>query len=194
MKASLSWLKTYVPIHMDASELAEALTMVGLEVESVADRFDFMKDVRVGRVTQVRPHPNAETLQVCHVDTRGRTLTVVCGAPNVKSGMVSAVALPGTRFPNGTVLRDAAIRGIVSEGMLCSEKELGLGDDASGILELDPSFESGKGLAEVLHLSDPVFEISVTPNRPDCLGLNRPGDRRDSARPSHLSGCRYPGG
>ncbi len=171
MKASLSWLKTYVPIHMGASELAEALTMVGLEVESVADRFDFMKDVRVGRVTQVRPHPNAETLRICEVDTGGRTLTVVCGAPNVKSGIVSAVALPGARFPNGTVLRDAAIRGIVSEGMLCSEKELGLGDDASGILELAPSFKPGNGLAEVLHLSDPVLEISVTPNRPDCLGL-----------------------
>jgi phenylalanyl-tRNA synthetase beta chain len=171
MKASLSWLKTYVPIEMGASELADALTMVGLEVESATDRFDFMKGILVGRVTEVRPHPNADKLRICDVDAGGRRLKVICGAPNVQKGMLSAVALPGIRFPNGTVLRESSIRGVVSEGMLCSEKELGLGDDASGILKLDASLKLGQELAQGLKLSDTVFEIGVTPNRPDCLGM-----------------------
>ncbi len=171
MKASLSWLKAYVPIDRSVSELAEALTMAGLEVESVNDRFDFMKSVLVAKVIQIRPHPNADKLRLCDVDAGGRTLKVVCGAPNVKKGMLSAVALPGTRFPNGTILRESVIRGEVSEGMLCSEKELGLGDDASGILTLDPSLSPGSTLAEARGLSDPVLEIAVTPNRPDCLSI-----------------------
>ena len=171
MKTSLSWLKAYVPIELSPSELAEALTMVGLEVEAVTDRFDFMERIRVGKVTRVAPHPGADKLQICQVDSGDRRLQVVCGAPNVKEGMLSPVALPGTEFPDGTVLRESTIRGVVSEGMLCSEKELGLGDDADGILALDPLLTPGRGLKEALNLSDPVLEIGVTPNRPDCLSI-----------------------
>ncbi|MBC8247653.1 MAG: phenylalanine--tRNA ligase subunit beta, partial [Deltaproteobacteria bacterium] len=169
MKASLSWLNQYVSIDMDASDLADALTMAGLEVDSVTDRYDYLNTVLVGRIVEIVPHPNAQRLTVCKVDTGDRLFPVVCGAPNVEVNMLAPLALPGTQFLDGTVLNKTTIRGETSEGMLCSEVELGLGNDRSGILSLDSSLEVGRKLPQALSLSDPVFEIDLTPNRPDCL-------------------------
>ena len=169
MKASLSWLNQYVSIDMDASDLADALTMAGLEVDSVTDRYDYLNTVRVGRIVEIVSHPNAKRLTVCKVDTGDRLVHVVCGAPNVEVNMLAPLALPGTQFLDGTVLNKTAIRGETSEGMLCSEMELGLGNDRSGILSLDGSLEVGRKIPQALSLSDPVFEIDLTPNRPDCL-------------------------
>jgi phenylalanyl-tRNA synthetase beta chain len=171
MKVSLSWLKDYVPIEMDPSDLAEALTMVGLEIESVSDRYGYLDTVYVGRIEEITPHPNADKLHLCQVDTGQGKVSVVCGAPNTKTGMLSPIALPGTEFPEGFVLEKSVIRGQASEGMLCSEGELGLGEDRSEIMDLDPSLSVGDKLASALALSDTVFEIEITPNRPDCLSV-----------------------
>jgi len=171
MKVSLSWLKDYVPIEMDPADLAEALTMVGLEIESVSDRYRYLETVFVGRILAITAHPNADKLRLCQVDTARGKISVVCGAPNIKTGMLSPIALPGTEFPEGFVLQKSVIRGKASEGMLCSEGELGIGDDRSGVMVLDPSLSVGDSLASALALADTVFEIEVTPNRPDCLSV-----------------------
>ena len=171
MKVSLSWLKDYVPIKMDPPDLAEALTMVGLEIESVTERYRYLDTVFVGRIEAIGPHPNADKLHLCQVDTGQGKISVVCGAPNAKTGMLSPIALPGTEFPEGFVLEKNVIRGQASEGMLCSEGELGLGEDRSGIMVLDPSLTVGDKLASALALTDTVFEIEITPNRPDCLSV-----------------------
>ncbi|CAB5108139.1 Phenylalanyl-tRNA synthetase beta chain (EC [Olavius algarvensis associated proteobacterium Delta 3] len=171
MIVSLSWLRDYVPIEWDTDRLANALTMIGLEVDSVTDRYDHLKQVRVGRIASVRPHPNADKLKICEVAVGDETLSVVCGAPNVTEGMLSPVALPGTQFADGTVLEKSTIRGEISEGMLCSEIELGLGADRSGIMNLGSGHPLGASIKDALGLSDAVIEVDLTPNRPDCLSL-----------------------
>ena len=171
MKVSLSWLKDYIDITMDPADLAEALTMAGLEVDSVSDRYAYLSGIVVGRVEEVAPHPNADKLRLCRVETGQGLVSVVCGAPNVKQGMLAPLAQPGTILPDGTRLEKSVIRGETSEGMLCSNAELGLGDDPGGILSLDPSLKIGVGLAQALDLSDTVFELDLTPNRPDCLSV-----------------------
>ena len=171
MKVSLNWLKTFVPIDLTPDELASALTMAGLEVEALSDRFEYLKSVRVGLVTAVNDHPNADRLKVCNVDIGDGSLTVVCGAPNVREGMLSPIALPGTRFPDDRVLEKGVIRGVASEGMLCSEAELELGTGTSGIMTLDNGLIKGQALSTALNLSDSVIEIDLTPNRPDCLSI-----------------------
>jgi len=171
MKVSLSWLKDYIDIRMDAADLANALTMAGLEVESVSNRYAYLQTVVVGRVAEVSPHPNADKLTVCRVETGDRSRKVVCGAPNVSEGMLAPLALPGTVLADGTQLEKSVIRGEKSDGMLCSDLELGLGIDGSGIMELDPSLRAGDPLAEALGLEDTVLEFDLTPNRPDCLSL-----------------------
>lgn len=171
MKVSLSWLKDYIPIKMDAEALAEALTMAGLEVEAVLDRYSYLDTVVVGRVVEVNPHPNTDKLKLCSVDIGGQTIPVVCGAPNTKKDMLAPCALPGTRFPNGIILKKNVIRGEVSQGMLCSPIELGLGISSSGIMELKQNLAVGDKLNHALGLSDTIFEIDLTPNRPDCLSI-----------------------
>ncbi len=171
MKVSLSWLKTFVSIELSPQELAAALTMTGLEVEAVSDHYAYLETVKVARVIAVNDHPNADKLKVCEVDTGDHIYNVVCGAPNVSVDMLSPLALPGTRFPNDMLLAKGVIRGITSEGMLCSQTELELGDDAAGIMSLDPALPVGQGLCQALNLADPVFEIDLTPNRPDCLSV-----------------------
>lgn len=171
MKASLSWLKSYTDIDMGVTALADGLTMVGLEVEGVSDRYDFLNTVIVGRINSVTPHPNADRLKICQTDIGGKVLSVVCGAPNVVAGMRCACVLPGTVLPDKTVVREGVIRGERSQAMLCSESELGLGDDHRGIWHLDDDYMVGTPLKEALNLSDPVLEIDLTPNRPDCLSM-----------------------
>lgn len=171
MKVSLSWLSAYVPIRMDASRLAEALTMAGLEVEAVSDRYDYLNTVLVSRIIKIDPHPHAENLSCCRVDIGGRTISVVCGAPNIQENTLAPVALPGTLLPHGAVLEQSVIRGLLSEGMLCSEFELGLGSDKSGIMKLDDALTPGTRLSQALLLTDTVFEVAITPNRSDCLSM-----------------------
>ena len=171
MKVSLSWLKDYLAIDMDPQQLADSLTMAGLEVDSVSDRYAYLESVVVGRIDQVKPHPNADKLTICRVNAQDRDWYVVCGAPNVKEGMLAPLAKPGTVFPDGSRLEKSVIRGESSEGMLCSEAELGLGTDKSGIMNLDSSLSVGDRLPEALNLYDRVFEFDLTPNRPDCLSV-----------------------
>jgi len=171
MKVSLSWLKSLVSFDMSADDLAQALTMVGLEVESIQDRYAYLSSVVVGKILSVTSHPQADRLKLCRVDVQERILDIVCGAPNAAAGVVAPVALPGTWLPGDHLIEKGVIRGVASEGMLCSEAELGLGVDASGILCLDAVQVPGTPLADALGLQDPVLEIDLTPNRPDCLSI-----------------------
>lgn len=171
MKVSLSWLKDYISIDMNIDDLADALTMAGLEVESVSDRYSYLNSVVVGCIIEVKTHPNADNLKLCHVDIGNMVIPVVCGAPNVKKGILAPCALPGAVFPNGTILKKRSIIGEVSEGMLCSAVELGLGANSDGIMELEENLTVGDKLHQALNLSDPVLEIDLTPNRPDCLSV-----------------------
>ncbi|MBU0993855.1 MAG: phenylalanine--tRNA ligase subunit beta [Proteobacteria bacterium] len=171
MKTSLSWLKEYVDVEMDASKIADALTMAGLEVETVIDRYAFLETVVVARILEIKPHKNADKLRVCTVDTGKDKLNIVCGAPNVQEGMLVPLALPGTELPGGVILEKGKIRGEVSEGMICSKKELAIGEDDGGIMVLEPHLTIGEPLNNALNLCDPVIEIDLTPNRPDCLGI-----------------------
>jgi phenylalanyl-tRNA synthetase beta chain len=171
MKVSTSWLSDYVRIELDPADLAEALTMVGLEVESVSERYDYLHTVLVGCIESVEPHPHSAKLKICQVNAGDRRLAVLCGAPNVKAGMLAPLALPGTVFPDGSRLEKTVIRGQSSEGMLCSGAELELDIDPSGIMVLDASMKVGDRLAEALGLTDTVFEFDLTPNRSDCLSV-----------------------
>ena len=171
MKVSLSWLNTYIPIEMNAQELSDALTMAGLEVDAITDRYAYLNSVIIGRITGIKNHPNADRLKICNVDVKDRTLSIVCGAPNVAEGQLVPVALPGTRFPNDVILEKGVIRGVESQGMICSEAELALGLDASGIMILEDDLAVGDKLAHALHLSDATIEMDLTPNRPDCLSI-----------------------
>ncbi|MBI9081964.1 MAG: phenylalanine--tRNA ligase subunit beta [Desulfobacterales bacterium] len=171
MIVSLSWLREYVSVDLAPDAIAEALTMAGLEVEAIWDRFAFLESVRVGRIQAVTPHPNADRLRLCRVDIGERTLTVVCGAPNAAEGMLVPCALPGTRMPDGKTLRTGEIRGQDSQGMLCSEAELGLGMDRSGLMALTADLAVGQALNQALGLNDTVMEIGLTPNRSDCLSI-----------------------
>jgi phenylalanyl-tRNA synthetase beta chain len=171
MKVSISWLKDYTPIKLETQALADALTMAGLEVETITDCYNYLDSVLVGQVLEVNQHPNADKLSCCRVDIGDRHLSIVCGAPNVAKDQMVAVALPGTAFPNGMVLKDGVIRGQASEGMLCSGQELGLDTDTSGIMVLKETAALGTPLKKALSLSDFVFEIGLTPNRPDCTSI-----------------------
>ncbi len=171
MKVSLSWLKDYVRIETDIHDLASALTMAGLEVESIADPFDYLEKVVVGRIIEINPHPNAGKLKICRVDAGDRILQVVCGAPNAKENLLAPLALPGTALPDGSLLAECEIRGAKSEGMLCSERELELGEDGSGIMVLPGNLQAGSNIARAIDLSDYVLEIGLTPNRSDCLSV-----------------------
>ncbi len=171
MKFSLSWLTEYIPVEISAAELSDRLTMAGLEVDSISDRYEYLDTVITGRIVESKPHPDAESLKLCVVDIGGEKLEIVCGAPNAEIGMVTACAIPGTVFPDGRVLEKAVVRNRASNGMLCSEYELGIGSASSGILSLNSDIAPGEKVAKVLELSDTVFEVDLTPNRPDCLGI-----------------------
>jgi phenylalanyl-tRNA synthetase beta chain len=156
---------------MDIDQLAQALTMAGLEVDAVYDRYAYLESVVVGRIADVTPHPNADKLSLCRVEAGDRRYTVVCGAPNAAAGVLAPLALPGTELVDGTLLSAGTIRGETSEGMLCSEKEIGLGGDASGLMLLNGKLVPGTPLNRALGLSDKVLDIDLTPNRPDCLSI-----------------------
>ncbi len=169
MKVSLNWLKDYVTIEVGVKELVNLLTMAGLEVESATTMGQGFEKIVVAEIQSIRRHPNADRLSLVQARTSGERFSIVCGATNIREGQRVPLALVGAKLPNGIEIKKSKIRGEVSEGMLCSEIELGLGQDASGIMILDPETSLGVNLGEALGLSDTILDISVTPNRPDCL-------------------------
>jgi phenylalanyl-tRNA synthetase beta chain len=172
MRIPLSWLAEFVPWSESAETLAERLTMVGLKVEAIERFGDVDPAVRVGRIDAVDPHPDAERLRVCRIDAGGAApLTVVSAAPGLAVGQRVPVALPGATLPGGRAVTAVALRGITSEGVLCSESELGLGDDASGILVLPDDATVGAAVADMPGVRDVVIEIEVTANRGDWLSV-----------------------
>ena len=171
MKFSEHWLKEWVPVEVSTVELCDQLTNAGLEVDSVDGVADDFEGVVVARVAAVKPHPGAAKLAVCEVDDGSATLSVVCGAPNVRPGMLSAFARIGAVLPGGEKIDRANLHGVESHGMLCSAEELGLGGDADGILELDVGLEPGTDLRAALALDDVTIDLDLTPNRGDALSI-----------------------
>ena len=172
MKFTLSWLKTHLETDASLDDIAAKLTAIGLEVEGVRRPGDDLAPFTVAYVVEARQHPNADKLRLCVVDTGKDRVEVVCGAPNARTGMKGVFAPPGTTIPGtGVVLKKAKIRGVESCGMLCSEREMGLSDEHEGIIELDPDAPVGAPFAEVMGLDDSLFDIAITPNRADCLGV-----------------------
>ena len=172
MKFSEQWLREWVDPPVDSDKLAEQLTMAGLEVDAVEPAAGEFGRVVVGRVTDLCPHPDADRLRVAEVDVgNGEPLQIVCGAPNVAVGMRAPTALVGATLPGGLQIKPSKLRGVESQGMLCSARELGLADDASGLLALPADAPVGADLREYLDLADVVIEIDLTPNRGDCLGM-----------------------
>ncbi len=152
MKVSLNWLKDYVDVQMEVKDLAHLLTMAGLEVEGVHSVGEGLEQVIVAEIVSVRKHPNADRLTLVETKTGRETLPIVCGATNIQAGQRVPLALVGARLPNGVVIKKSKIRGETSEGMLCSEIELALGQDASGIMILPPETPLGVNLGEALQV------------------------------------------
>ncbi|NWF94166.1 MAG: phenylalanine--tRNA ligase subunit beta [Syntrophaceae bacterium] len=189
MKVSLSWLRDYVDIQMGVKELIELLTMGGLEVEQAVSAGEGFEKIVVAEIDSIRAHPNADRLSLVQVRTGRERFSIVCGATNISEGQKVPLALVGARLPNGLEIKRSRIRGETSEGMLCSEAELGLGSDATGIMILPSDLPLGADLGEALGLKDTVLDISVTPNRPDCLCII--GVAREIAALTHQR-MRYP--
>ena len=177
MLISLDWLRQYVDIEEEPRRLAEDLTMLGLNVEGVEHRPNPFAALRVGRVLTCERHPDADRLSVCTVDIgEASPRHIVCGAPNVRAGQEVPVIPAGAMLPDGTLIKKGKIRGAVSEGMICSDVELGLGDDAAGIKVMDSGLAPGTPLSELFGHEDWILDVEVTPNRPDqlgCLGVAR---------------------
>jgi len=172
MRVSLNWLKDFVDLDLLAEDLAEVLTMAGLEVESRELLGRSLRDVIAGRILEVRTHPRSDKdLFLCDVDTGNGVVQVVCGAPNATIGMVAPLALPGAALPGGVKVRETRIRGEISKGMLLAEDEMGLTDDHSGLMVLPLDLAPGASVAETLGLEDDALEIAITPNRADCTSV-----------------------
>jgi len=201
MRLTLNWLKDYVDIDMPPEELSHLLTMAGLEVEALEPLGSGLDGVTAVRLVSVEKHPDADRLTLCRVDTGEGEAVVVCGAPNVREGMMTAYAPPGTRLPSGLSVKAAKIRGQVSQGVLLAEDEMGLTDDHTGIMELPGDTAPGTPVERVLPLKDWALEIGLTPNRPDCASvmgvarevaaitgktLHRPDPGSSDSRPSTI--------
>jgi len=171
MKVTLNWLKDYVDFDLSADELAHRLTMTGLEIDALERLGDGLDSVIVARLADVQPHPDADRLTICQVDTGCATQQVVCGATNHQAGDLVALAQVGTVLPGDFKIKKSKIRGQESCGMLCSSSELGLSADSDGILILPPGLPLGTPVFEALRLKDVMYEIGLTPNRADCLSV-----------------------
>ncbi len=179
MKFTQSWLKDHLDYNHSLDELSARLTMLGLEVEDIKDPAAALDGFTIGEVLTAEQHPNADRLRLCKVSNGKDTLQVVCGAPNARAGIKVVLAQPGQVIPaTGDVLKKGQVRGIESQAMMCSWRELGLGEDHTGIIEMPADTPVGKKLIEVLSC-DPMIDVSITPNRPDCLGVR--GIARDLA-------------
>src|SRR5690349_14389209 len=178
MKFTLNWFKDHLDTQASLKQICDTLTMIGLEVEAVTDRAD-LAPFTAAKILQAEKHPEADKLRVCKVQSDVGELQIVCGAPNARAGIFVALAKEGAVIPaNGMVIKKTKIRGVESNGMLCSADELALGGDSAGIIEL-PEAKIGESIVKVLGLDDPVIDVAVTPNRPDALGVR--GIARDLA-------------
>jgi phenylalanyl-tRNA synthetase beta chain len=181
MKFTLAWLKEHLDTDASLDDIVTKLTMIGLEVESVEDKGKALAPYVIAKVTEAKQHPNADRLRVCMVDTGdGKPIQVVCGAPNARTGMTGVFVPPGTYVPGKKItLQVGTIRGVESRGMLVSEAELEISDDHDGIIDLPAAAPVGTPFAKYAGLDDPVLDVNLTPNRPDCAGVN--GIARDLA-------------
>ncbi|HST75952.1 MAG TPA: phenylalanine--tRNA ligase subunit beta, partial [Acetobacteraceae bacterium] len=180
MKFTLSWLRDHLDTDAPLDRITDTLTVIGLELESVEDRGATLAPFCIARVIEAAPHPNADRLRVCQVDAGDGIVSVVCGAPNARTGMKGVFAAPGSFIPgSGITLKIGEIRGVQSAGMLLSYREMGLGEDHTGIVELPEDAPVGAAYAKWAGLDDPVIEIGVTPNRGDALAIR--GIARDLA-------------
>lgn len=171
MLLPLSWLKQFIKIEKTVNEIAGKLTLSGSEVEKIIYHNQGLSKVIVGQIKEVKPHPNADKLRLAYVDTgKGKLLEIVCGAPNIQAGQKVPVALLGGSVP-GMKIEPREIRGVKSQGMLCSQRELGIGDDHSGIFILPSDVKIGTDVVELLQLDQPVMELEITPNRADCFSI-----------------------
>ncbi|HET6603981.1 MAG TPA: phenylalanine--tRNA ligase subunit beta [Xanthomonadaceae bacterium] len=171
MKFSENWLRELVPVDADHDTLVARLTMSGLEVESVEPVGERIEDIVVAQILHCEPHPDADRLRVCEVDAGDGRLQIVCGAPNARAGLKAPLARVGSTLPGGLTIGSTRLRGVESNGMLCSSKELGISEEATGLMELPADTPVGARLTDVLHLPDARIELKLTPNRADCLGL-----------------------
>jgi phenylalanyl-tRNA synthetase beta chain len=171
MRAPLSWLQEFAPIEAPVGDVTDALNQLGLEVEAIEEPGRDINGVIVARILDVVPHPDADRIRLADIEFGDGQLRVVCGAPNIEAGMVVPFARVGAVLPGDFKIERRKIRGVVSEGMLCSARELGLGDDHSGIIELPADAPLGQDVREVLGLDEVVFDLSITPNRPDAMGI-----------------------
>src|SRR3984885_4494184 len=180
MKFTLSWLKTHLQTDATLQQITDTLTRIGLELEDVQDRGAALAPFRIARVVEAVQHPNADRLRVCQVDTGDDRVFVVCGAPNARTGMKGVFAAPGSFIPGtNTTLKVGEIRGVRSAGMLLSLREMGLGEDHSGIVDLPADAPVGVPYVTWAGLDDPVIDIGVTPNRGEALSVR--GVARDLA-------------
>jgi len=171
MRVSLNWLKEFVEIEQTPGELAELLTMAGLEVEGLEQKAQNLDDFKVSRILDIKPHPQADRLSICQLDAGNERASVVCGATNIDKGDCVPLASPGTTLPDGMLIKESTIRGELSQGMLLAEDEMGLTDDHTGIMILPDNLTPGQSLTEAMDLEDWILEITLTPNRIDCASI-----------------------
>ncbi len=184
MRVPYNWLREYVPVELEPEELAEKLTMAGIAVEELVDPGAPYRSLRVGEVTELKPHPETEKLLVCRVRLSDGEITVITAARNLRTGDKVPVALAGTRLPDGRLIEETVFKGVLSQGMLCSEEELGLSRQAGGIMVLPAQTRLEDDFIEILELNAPVLVLELTPNRADCYGML--GVAREVAA---LTGC-----
>lgn len=171
MRVSLNWLKEFVEIDRTPAELAEMLTMAGLEVEGLEHKGHELNGITVSKILDIKPHPRADRLSICRLDAGNQKVSVVCGATNMSQGDVVPLALPGIILPDGTRIKESRIREELSQGMLLAEDEMGLTDDHTGIMILPEDLLPGKSLPDAMDLEDWILEIGLTPNRIDCASI-----------------------
>jgi len=171
MRVSLNWLKEFVEIEQTPGELAELLTMAGLEVEGLEQKAQNLDNVKVSKILDIKPHPQADRLSICQLDAGNERASVVCGATNIDKGDCVPLASPGTTLPDGMLIKESTIRGELSQGMLLAEDEMGLTDDHTGIMILPDNLTPGQSLTEAMDLEDWILEITLTPNRIDCASI-----------------------
>ena len=171
MKISEQWLREWVNPDISTQDLADQITMAGLEVDSIETAAGEFNGVVVAQVKSVEKHSDADKLNVCQVDAGGELLQIVCGAANVRQGLLVACATIGAVLPGDFKIKKSKLRGVESFGMLCSEKELGMAESADGLMELPKDAPIGQNIRDYLQLDDQIIEVDLTPNRSDCLSV-----------------------
>ena len=166
------WLRDWVRVDLDAQGIADCLTNAGLEVDGVEPLAGSIDNLVVGKLLEVEKHPDADRLNLTKVDIGSEILDIVCGASNVRVGLMVAVATVGAKLPNGLKIKKAKVRGVPSVGMLCSASELGLEEESDGLVELGDDAQIGQAVDEYLRLNDSLIDIDLTPNRGDCLSVS----------------------